>query len=31
MDEHINKYKHITDLVKEIVEVDEEIVVYEVL
>ncbi len=31
MDEHINKYKHITDLVKEVVEVDEEIVVYEVL
>lgn len=31
MDEHINKYKHITCLVKEIVEVDEEIVIYEVI
>lgn len=31
MDEHINKYKHITSMVKEIVEVDEEIVIYEVM
>lgn len=31
MDEHINKYKHITSMVKNVVEVDEEIVIYEVI
>lgn len=31
MDEHINKYKHITSMVKKVVEVDEEIVIYEVI
>lgn len=31
MDEHINKYKHITSMLKKVVEVDEEIVIYEVI